>query len=271
MANNTIHASENPDLINSMVQGLAIEEAQVEEADLLFPVDTEVTLPGGYISLITGEVVKVAEVRELNGRDEEAIAKSVNPGKVFTTILSRGVLKVGGQNATEELLDSLFLGDREALLLGIYKATFGLTAEIPAWCNGCNEYKTVGINIDADIKVKKVDNIFSDSQFLVKGKKNEYVVSLPTGAAQKEVIDSDEKTTAELNTVLLYNTVRKINGKPVISRRQIEELGLSDRRTILAEIGTRSFGPIFENQILGCPDCESEVVVPISLGTLFRF
>ena len=270
MVNNTIHASENPDLVNSLVQSISAEEVQVAAADLLFPVDTEVTLPGGFISP-TGEVIKVAEVRELNGKDEEVISKATNPGKIFTTILSRGVVKVGKQSVDDVLLDSLFIGDREALLLGIYKATFGLTAEIAAWCDGCRDYKTVGIDIDSDIKVKPVNDIVEDSLFLVKGRTNEFTISLPTGAAQREVIEASDRTTAELNTVLLYNTVRKINGKPVISRKQIEELGIQDRRAILAELSNRSFGPVFENQVVKCPDCESEVVVPINLGTLFRF
>lgn len=271
MVNNTINASENPDLVNSLVNSISIEEAQVAKADLLFPTDTEVTLPGGYIVPLTGEVIKVAEVRELNGRDEEIISKASNLGKIFTTILSRGVVKIGSNPVDDSILDSLFVGDREALLLGIYKATFGNTAEIPAWCDGCTDYKTVGVNIDAEIKIETIDDIVNDSVFVVKGKKDEYVVSLPNGAAQREVIEATEKTTAELNTALLYNTIKKINGRPVISKRQVEEIGLVDRRELIREISNRSFGPVFENQVVRCPDCESEVVVPINLGTLFRF
>jgi hypothetical protein len=269
MVNNSIHASENPDLVNSLVKGIIDEETQVAPADILFPNDTEVTLPGGYITL-AGEAIKVAEVKELTGKDEEVISKAVNAGRIFTTILSRGVVKIGNQIADEALLDKLFIGDREALLLGIYKATFGVTASIPSYCSGCDEYKTVELNLDEEIPVKKIDDIVSFSEFLVKGTKNEYVVSLPNGAAQKEVIDASEKTGAELNTILLYSTIRKINGKPVISKNQIENLGLADRRTILAELQSKSFGPLFENQVVSCPDCTGEVVVPISLGTLFR-
>lgn len=271
MVNNTIHASENPDLVNSMVQSIVTEENTVEQADLIFPSDTEVTLPGGYISPLTGEVTKVAEVKELTGKDEEAIAKAINAGRIFSTILSRGVVKIGNQVADEAMLDTLFIGDREALLLGIFKATFGTSVDVPSYCSGCDDYKTVNINIDADVPVKHIENIDEYRMFLVKGKKDEYVVSLPTGRTQKEVIDAGDKTTAELNSILLYGTVQKINGKPVISKQQIENLGLADRRTLIAEISKRTYGPQFENQVVNCPDCDGEVVVPISLGALFRF
>jgi hypothetical protein len=88
---------------------------------------------------------------------------------------------------------------------------------------------------------------------------------------QKELMLSADKTVAELNTLLLEQTVIKIGEAPVVSKIQVQNLGLTDRRKIVDEINKRICGPQFNDLTLDCPDCEGEVQVPISLGTLFRF
>jgi hypothetical protein len=145
VATNSLNAAENPALANQLVQKMSQETAPEKElAWVTPPSETAVTLPGGFLTPL-GEVTREAEVRELNGRDEEAISKSNTLGKVLHTILSRGVVSVGDQPASEDILDQMFAGDRDALLLGIYKATFGPTADLTAFCSGCKYYKTLQI------------------------------------------------------------------------------------------------------------------------------
>ena len=82
---------------------------------------------------------------------------------------------------------------------------------------------------------------------------------------------SADKTIAELNSLLLEQTVVKIGDAPVVSKLQVQNLGLTDRRKIVEAINKRVCGPQFNDMVLACPDCEGEVQVPISLGALFRF
>lgn len=269
MTTNTINAGANPGLANDLVRKATAEQKQaVQSADITPPSDTSVYLPGGYLTS-TGEVTHVAEVRELTGKDEEAIAKTNNVGKAVLTILNRATVSIGGVRATEEMLDSLLAGDRDALLLGIYKATFGNTAPIESYCAGCFADKTVEVDINTDIKVKAlVDS--SSRTFTVNGK-HDYLVSLPTGLVQKEILMNQDKTAAELSTLLLERTVTEIDGNPVFSKVQIQNMGVSDRRLIGTELAKRSIGPQLENITVKCPDCEGEVEVPINFGTLFRF
>lgn len=269
MANNTISAAANARLANSIVdQAMAEPEQTVEPAVLTASSDNLVTLPGGFIS--NGEVIKTAEVRELNGRDEEALGRVTNQSRIFSSILSRAVVSVGKEKATEGILDGLLAGDRDALLLGIYKATFGPTAELGAFCQSCKEFKTVEVEIDGDIKSKVLVDPINDRTFIVEGKKGEFLVTLPTGVTQRELVAAEDKSAPELTTILLENTVLEINGSPVVSPMQVRNLGVVDRRTLVEEISSRSPGPKFDAINVGCPDCEGEVVVPISLGALFR-
>jgi hypothetical protein len=267
---NTINAAVNPALANKMAQDATAEKPEQKEVKILAPLDTAVALPGGYITP-AGEVVTVAEVRELTGKDEEAISRSNSIGKAILTVLQRGTVKIGDTPATEDVLDRLLSGDRDMLILGIFKATFGNTTEVPSYCMTCDETKVVEVDLNQDIKIKVLTDPVNDRVFTVKGKNQELTVQLPTGVTQKELILNSDKTAAELNTILLENTVIKIGNSPVLSKLQVQNLGLVDRRNIIDEINKRVAGPIFDDIQVTCPECDSEVTVPINLGALFRF
>jgi hypothetical protein len=267
---NTISAAANPAMANNLITKAMEERPEpTPEVRITSPSDTVVTLPGGYINS-AGEVITEAEVRELNGNDEEAIARSSNIGKAILTILSRGTVRIGNEVATDQLLDHVLSGDRDALLLGILKATFGKDAEIPSYCDGCREYKTVNVDLNEDIKSKVLADPINDRVFTVQGRKNVFTVQLPTGITQKDMINNSDKTSAELNTIMLENCVLKIDNSPVLSKLQVQHLGLTDRKKIIDEINSRLFGPQFDGVKVTCPDCESEVPVPVNIGTLFR-
>jgi hypothetical protein len=270
MAEQTFKAASNPTLANDLIsKATAEQDTTPVKADLQPLSDTLVNLPAGYITS-DGEVIKTAEVRELNGKDEEFLSKTTTLGKGLNTILSRAVVSIGTEPATEKLLDSLLAGDRDALLIGIYRATFGNTAEIGALCQGCSDVKTIEVEINSDIKTKVLVDP-ADRTFTVEGRKGDFLVTLPTGLVQRELTSNPDRTMAELQTVLLEHCVVEINGAPVVSKQQVLNLGLVDRRNILNEITSRNPGPQFDNITVTCPDCEGEVVVPINLGTLFRF
>jgi len=267
----TIKAASNPNLANSLIED-ALAEPKDEEVkvEVKFPSDTLVELPGGYITA-AGELVKTAEVRELTGRDEEAIARTGSLPRAINMILCRGVVKIGNEPVTEAVLDLVLGGDRDELLLGIYRVTFGNPAELSGFCIECDTPKTVAVDLVADIERKTLADPIVDREFTVKGRTGtEYEVSLPNGKAQKEMTANLDKTGPELATILLHNTVNKINGMPVYDTRQILDIGLRDREIIAEEIAARIAGPKFDDIKLPCTECDGEVVVPINIGRLFR-
>jgi hypothetical protein len=267
---NTISAADNPQLVNNLVEQALSEKPKLAEPTITPPSDTTVNLPGGLV-LPTGEVLRTAEVRELTGRDEEAISKAPSVGKAIMTLVDRGTVKIGNLPADETILYNLLLGDRDALLLGIYKATFGSTADIPAYCTGCNDYKTASVDIDTDIKTQLLVDPANEAIFTVEGKKGDIVVKLPTGKVQKELLENSDKSSAELSTIILEKCVISINGAPVVSKGQVQNLSIVDRRKVLEEIDDRAPGPKLQDLTVDCPDCGGKVGVPISFGTLFRF
>ena len=274
MTTKTISASGNPELANKLVQQALLEtpsqKEEFVETEVIPPSDNLVFLPGGLL-LPTGEVIREAEVRELTGRDEEAIIKANNLGKSLGVILQRGTVRIGNQQVTEELLDSLLIGDRDALLLGIFKATFGPTTEITCYCAGCSEPKEANINVSTHIKTKLLADPVEDRVFTVQTKSGMITAKLPVGSTQKELMANSDKNSSELTSILLRETVLSINGMPVYSKDQVQNLGIKDRKIIVEEINNRAPGPQFDDITISCPDCEGDVTVPINFGTLFQF
>lgn len=268
---NTISAAANPALANNLLnQAMEARPTPKSEVQIISPSDTVVILPGGFMN-DAGEIITEAEVRELNGNDEEAIARSTTVGKAILTILNRGTVRVGNEKVNDHILDHMLSGDRDMLILSIFKATFGKETDLSSYCQGCKEYKTVRVDLDRDIKVTVLPDPINDRVFTVEGKKNVFTVQLPTGKTQKEMINNSDKTSAELNTIMLETCVLKIDNSPVFSKMQVQNLGLKDRNKIIAEINERICGPQFDSITVICPDCEGEVLVSVNFGTLFRF
>jgi hypothetical protein len=270
LENKTVNAANNPGLANKLAQE-ALKDTNPEPQPVVIksPSDVTVDLPGGYITP-DGEVYRTAELRELTGKDEEVIIKSTNFAKSLSTMVSRGTVKIGNLDATEDVLDRILMADRDALLVGIYRATFGDTMEVNANCSTCSEAKTVEINLVEDIKTKFLEDPIEDRRFTIQGRKSEYSVILPENKIQKELISNSNINISELDTLLLEYCVVAIDGRATLGRSQIQSIGLADRKTILKAIIEKSPGPKFDEVKVTCPDCGGEVVVPISVGSLFR-
>jgi hypothetical protein len=269
----TIKAASNPNLANALADQAinGTPEEQEVKVEVKYPSDNIVELPGGYITSV-GKLVTTAEVRELTGRDEEAIARSGSLGRALNAILVRGVVKLGTEAATEEMLDLVLGGDRDELLLGIYRVTFGNPAELTGYCVTCDSEKTVAVDLDTDIVRIPLKDRIADRDFTVTGRKGvEYEVHLPVGKTQKEIFTNLDKSGPELTTILLQNTITKIGGMPVYDKRQVLDIGVADRDIISNELAKRVSGPKFDDIRIPCTECGSdEVVVPLNLGRLFR-
>jgi hypothetical protein len=212
-------------------------------------------------------VIDTAEVRELIGSDEEAISKVGNSAKALLTILERATVKIGDEPATKETLDALYAGDREMLLLAIRSITFGSEVELgPADCPFCEEEQVFKVDLMEDVPVKKLEG---PREFTVNCKVGPIVMGLPTGLAQKEIINSTNKTSAELDTIILKNCIVSINGDPFVDINKVRNLSLKDRRALLDEIINRNPGPQLADIKKACKACGQEVPLPLTLAGLF--
>lgn len=246
-----------------------MQSASSNEVDTEKPVvNNYVKLPGGFAN--NGVLIKEAEIRELVGADEEAIAKAAEPSKALLTVLKRGLVSLGGVTPNDAMLDTLLAGDRDAILLGIYKATFGSEVTYAVSCTGCGVLIAGGLNLDEDVKVKELEDPINEREFSVKTKLGLVSLSLPNGVTQRRLMENPAGSMAENVTTILSGCIYALNGEPVVGITLARELGLADRANLITEIYNRTPGPRLGEVTKVCEACSSEYTVPLSLAALFR-
>lgn len=233
------------------------------------PSESEVKLPGGFIDL-DGELHTTAEVRELTGADEEAVAKAGGSGKALNVLLARGLVKIGPNKATSSDLDALLSGDRDAILLGIRRVTFGQTTDLMVRCSYCSDEHTTTLDLLNDVPTSSLKEPVEDRTWEMETKLGTVVVSLPNGITQKRLMENYEKTPAELNTLLLSGCIVSIDGAPSVGAGTALSLGMADRNRIVDEIIKRNPGPRLGEVKKACKACGEDILLPLSLLDLFR-
>jgi len=255
------------DLVNKFAS-LAMEEPE-EQIVTRAPSSNEVHLPGGFIEP-TGEVIKTAEVQELTGADEEAIAKSGSTGKALTVLLQRGLVKLGNREVGKNDLDDLLSGDRDAILIGIRRVTFGDTLELNANCYECSTEQLVTIDLITDVPVTELEDPITNRTWDIETKKGVAKVILPNGNVQKKIMENIDKTSAEMNTLILAGCLLSLDGRPSAGATTALSLGMADRTKIIDEILEKTPGPRLGEVKKACKACGEDMALPLRLLDLFR-
>lgn len=278
MSQEVLNAASNPALAAQLVKE-ALEGGHEEQSSepivvedeikIVAPPSDSVELIAGLYNSFTGELVSNAQIRELNGVDEEALSKITDIGRLLTTILQRGTVKVGEEQASQAILDRLLTGDRELLTMKIRVATFGADLQLEGNCPHCDSPEKFTVNLNEDIEVIPMEDP-TNRQITIKCKIGEVVASYPNGEVQRKLIAANDKTTAELDSILLKECITEINGLPVLNKEDVKKIGMQDRRTILAEITAKNPGPDLSGIVKNCPACGLEVPIPLTLADMFR-
>jgi len=235
--------------------------------------DGSVTLPGGYRDL-DGTIYTDATVRELNGADEEMLAKPEvikNMGRFTQLLLQRGVTRIGPyENPDNTKLGSLLLGDRDMLLLAIRCMTYDNMLEMEVACPACGESLTVKHDLKTEVPIKKMDDP-TEREFVMQLRDGSEVKCLLAVGSDQEAILSNAttKNNAELSSMLLARCVMTLDGKP-LGLEGVRRLGIKDRRMLLEEITGRQPGPQYSKIELTCAACAKEFPMRVDLLDLFR-
>ena len=257
-------------LINQLGSQLEqMGELEDKEITTLAPGSNEVFLPGGFIGK-DGILVKYAEIRELNGADEEAIAKAKSLGGSLSTALARGLVSLGGEKVSSSDLDQLLSGDRDAILLGIRIATFGKDADMKVICQSCGKDQVLKIDLEADIESVELENPIESRTFSMETKSGEVVLCLPNGITQKRLMEATSASTAELVTLILSGCIVSVNGSPSMGKATALALGIADREALVAAIYERNPGPRLGEVSKACEACGNNIMISLGLADLFR-
>lgn len=260
----------NPDAANEAVQKLTKPEAAPLPL-MQAPPGNIASLPGGYLDT-DGQLHTEVRIREINGADEEAMAKelrsSLNVARLMDLILRRTVEAIGPYDPVPPgLLGNLLVGDRSALIMAIRMLTFGTDWEVPEFpCQFCGQ--TFGVVIELDTLItKKLDNPRVQEIEVSLRNGHRATLGLLTGAIQLELV-AQERTLPEEATMIIDRCIRRLDGRdvaPPIAQR----MGMADRHKIIKALDDAQPGPQLE-EVVTCYSCGKEGKYVLSLIDLFR-
>jgi hypothetical protein len=145
--------------------------------------DVEVTLPQGLLTE-AGGWRRTARVRGVVEGDEGLVGELSAYGLPLeraTVLLSRCVTRVGGCDAPgAEIIDSLSLGDREALLLHLRRLTFGEKIACLLECPSCEQKMELELGVsDLILPAGPEPQARQEETFTVDGQALQVVFRLP--------------------------------------------------------------------------------------------
>lgn len=253
----------------------AIERAGASDPPVMEdPTTHTVDLPAGYLDS-SNQLYTTAVVRELTGYDEERLAKfnmQQNVAKYVTELVLLGVEEIGGQKPTKEVIRHLLIGDRDQLVLGIRRATYGDDVEFELNCSECDSKSAVNIELDKDVPVVNIEDPMV-RVFDVELRNGAAKVALLTGVAQEAFSEGiGKKSSAEIATLMLAHSVVEINGVPTNGDpNAVRALSSADRQTIRDFNSEHQPGPQITEIPVSCATCGQEYPILLGLPTLFRF
>jgi hypothetical protein len=271
-----INAIENPEKTNKDIAEI-LKDTNIPVIG--FPADDLVNLPGGI--MINGELVRTAEVRELNGEDEEALARasqSKNPFHFIDRLLRCGVIRIGNSDSTDELLKRMLVGDREALILGIRNATYGNIIDVNGWrCLSCGIQSDMSVTLE-DIPVSKLEDPAHEIELTVPLRKGRTAkIHLATGADQSAMYEKDELTQAQMESILLSRCIISVTEPDGITKSVtafpslVMSMSIPDRHAILDVMKKNQPGPRMNKIDYTCDACGEEVFFSVGIGDLFLY
>ncbi|MFJ4739071.1 hypothetical protein [Streptomyces sp. NPDC088775] len=267
----TLKGLDSPEEATAATQALLREDRNSGEPVINAPGENHLLLERGICR--EGAWYRDAEVKELTGADEEAIAAAGSSSyKVFETLLLRGVRTIGNESMSRKLASELLIGDRELLVMAIRRATFGDDLEFEELpCPHCGELVDLTVPLDA-IPFTHLDSP-EQTEFQVPLRRGTTAfVRLPTGEDQAAVLAIKEGNGAKQDSEILGRCVLRIRHADgtETKRPPATHLSMSDRKNVLKFLADTQPGPRYGDFSFVHEVCGKEVPLPISLAVLFR-
>ena len=230
-----------------------------------------VKLPVGITNMLTGDEYREAEVRELNGSDEEYASRGKHFVDRKARLVERGVVSLGDEEAEKSVLMSMAVGDREAMLLAICRATYGDELSLDITCPSCKEEQEVTVDLATEIPIREYDSM--QQEYTLKDGTS-VTFHWATGNDEKAVWDfatkNPQATTSEMNTQMLAQVLDDVGGFEILTEDDARKLSMRHRSELMEFIGTNAPGPRYDELTATCASCEHEADLEVSFADMFR-
>lgn len=219
-----------------------------------------------------GVVHKEFTLREMTGKDEEAIHKTDvknNGSKVVTVLLTRCVTRigtltpksVGGRQKWEEIIRSLYTGDQDYMLIQLRKISVGEEVELNHVCpnKDCKAKLHTILTLD-ELEVLPFDGVRDIEFELPRGYKDRKgvkhtagVMRLPTGL-DREVLTPLAKTNLAKAETVMLTRLCKFDDGAYVDEDVMSSLSIRDREYLQKLLREHFFGVKLETEVV-CDSC----------------
>ena len=234
------------------------------------PPATLVDLICGVFNKETNSWEAEAEVRELNGFDEEALASLDNKNIVYaeymTALLKRAVVRIGSTiiEATPAIIDDLIIGDRDILFLKIIEATYGKDRQYQVICNNCTASNDVIVSLDEFTRREVTHDPKEPLEHMI-ADGTTIKMRLPNGM-DSQLVAKKAKNTAEQNTLML---ARCVTYPPMNNPQQwAKTLGMKDRTDLVKILMDNQPGPEIGEVNAQCATCGTDLNIVLDWASL---
>lgn len=234
------------------------EDGETEKFELL----------AGYID-DEGTLHKTFTLREMTGRDEEAISKSdlrQNGAKLVSVLLERCVTSIGsltrkevGGEKWKEIIRSLYVGDQDYMLVKLRELSMGGEIEVTHTCPKCKESLKTILDV-SELEVVPFAGQRNVPFSLPKGYRDrkgvlhkEGTLRLPTGQDREILTPIAKKNLAQASTLMLTRICKFEEGL-VVTEDVMRDLTVRDREYLQNLLQENLFGLNLEVEVL-CTSC----------------
>ena len=214
------------------------------------------------------------EYREMNGTDEEAIAKPKvkSSGSMITRVLlERCIIRIGTIEKSSvkpsewtEIIQSLAIGDQDFAMLKIREISLGDEFEVSHKCPTCKTKINSVFTLD-ELPLVPYNGVEEVEFELPRGYKDKDGKIHKTGVMRhatgldREVLDKMVSQNPSMaNTLLLARCIKSLGTAP-ITDDLLRNLSMKDRNYLFALIRDISFGYDVSDFEIECPNCEREL------------
>ena len=232
---------------------------------------------------IGDQLITTAVVRELTGADEEALARAAvsgEPERMLDSLLSCGVVALGSHRPNSQDLLDLAVANRDALLLGIRKATYGPEVKFDELrCQSCGEDFELSYYLEDVPSGEPLTGTHLLEIQVPLRRGGGVCLRMPTGSDQLAVLEqirTKNINRAEQESVIMGRClVRRYADQGEASAvtdglAAARALSMADRSAIVRAMDKARPGPRLEDATVTCPACERSTEVPLNIQSLFR-
>ncbi|AOY59413.1 base plate protein, bacteriophage T4 [Desulfococcus multivorans] len=225
----------------------------------------DVRLPNGL--WLDEQCLQTAGLRPPTGYDEAhllALKGCVSPARWTSEVLARCVTHIGTLHPVSlEDVQSLTVGDREALLLHLRRLSFGETLSCMSDCSACGEKLSIDLQI-SQLLLPQTKNPAYWYRAGLPGSKVQATFRLPTGADQEAIAELAAQDPSAAAGMLMKACLHSLTDGDV-QLEILPEDAVGDLAKLIAERDPQA--ELILNS--ACPECGHQFDVLLDVGTFF--